>query len=147
MEPKELAEKFRDAFESGDMETCLSCLSDDFQFSGPVPEPQNREAWMGTTKMLAKAFPDINYNLKITGVEGNKVMSTSQLSGTHTGELDLTPMGFGLIPATGKSFSNPEEKGSLTIEGDKITKYEIAPSESGGLMGILAQLGIQPVSS
>ncbi len=145
MDPRELAEKFISSFESGDMETCLACLADDFHISGPMPEPQSREDWMSTVKSLAKAFPDINYNLKITGVEGNQVKTSTELTGTHTGYLDLSPLGgMGLIAPTGKSFSNPEEQGVLTVEGDKISKYEITPSEGGGLMGLLAQIGVQP---
>ena len=68
------------------------------------------------------------------------------MSGTHTGELDLTPMGLGVIPATGKSFSNPEERGEAVIEGGKIKAIRVEAAEGSGLEGILRQIGVQPPS-
>lgn len=146
MEPKEVAQAFVDAFNAGDLDTVASYLSDDFQFSGPVPEPVGSAEWLGLSRIFQAAFPGINYNMRIVSVEGNVVKTTSQVSGTHTGDLDLSAMGMGVIPPTGKSFSNPEEPGEATVEGDKVTSIHVQSGEGSGVMGILAQLGIQPPS-
>jgi predicted ester cyclase len=143
MGTKELAESFARALNAGDLDTAASYLSDEFKFSGPVPEPMNGMEWVGLTKSMYVAFPDINYNLKIVEVDGSTVRSTTQVTGTHTGDLDLTRMGMGVIPATGKSFSNPEEAGEAVVNGDKIVSLHISPSENSGLPGILKQLGIE----
>jgi len=144
MNPKQLVEDFIQAFEAGDYDTCMSYFADGFEFSGPTPEPLSGAEWIGISRTLKMAFPDIKYNLMVAGGEVNQVHVTTQLAGTHTGDLNLTPMGFGVIPPTGKSFSNPKENGVVTVKGDKFTSYQIEPVEGGGLMGILSQIGVQP---
>jgi predicted ester cyclase len=144
MSVRELGESFAEAFNAGDFDTVASYLADDFQFSGPVPEPISGQQWLGLTKLMRAAFPDIQYRMRVVDVEGDVVTATNQLSGTHTGDLDLSAMGMGVIPATGKSFSNPEEVGRGVVRGDKLASIHITPVEGGGLMGILAQLGIKP---
>jgi len=143
MEAQEVVQKFVDAFRANDLDTCMDCVSADFKFSGPVPEPQSAEQWMGMVKGMHAAMPDINYNLQITGAHDNHVHMETQLTGTHTAEWDLTPLGIGVVPATGKSFSNPAEAGTMTVANGKITSYEIESSPQGGLPGILKQLGIE----
>jgi hypothetical protein len=144
MQPQEIAEQFKAAFERQDYQTCMNYLDDGFTFSGPVPKPLNAEQWMGTVKGMHAAFPDINYNLTVTGAEGNKVKVSTQLTGTHTADWDMSAMGMGVVPATNKSFSNPKEHGVMTVESGKITSYEISASEGGGVPGVLKQLGVQP---
>lgn len=77
-------------------------------------------------------------------MEGNVVRVTNQLTGTHTNDFDLSAMGLGVFPATGKSISNPEEQGETTVKDNKITSVHINAVEGGGLMGILKQLGVEP---
>ncbi|NIM92141.1 MAG: hypothetical protein GTO18_00285, partial [Anaerolineales bacterium] len=125
METKELAQNFVDAFNKGDLDAVASYLSEDFQFSGPVPEPLSAAEWIGFSRILKAAFPDIQYNLRVESINGKVVKTSSKVSGTHTGDLDMSAMGMGVIPATGKSFSNPEEYGFATVEGDKITSIQI----------------------
>jgi len=144
MDPQKVAQALVDAFNAGDLDTVASYLSDDFKFSGPVSGPIGAAEWLGMSRVFQVAFPDINYNLRIVGVEGNVVKTTSQVSGTHTGQLDLSALGVGVIPPTGKSFSNPEELGEAIVEGGKVTSIHIPSGEGSGVGGILAQLGIEP---
>ena len=116
-------------------------------FSGPVPEPVDAHTWLGLVKALNAGMPDLEFHTHTMGVEGNVVMKGAQITGTHTADLDLTPMGFGVIPASGKSVELPHEAGRITVEGDKIKSYVIDVVEGDGLMGILAQIGFQPPSS
>lgn len=46
---------------------------------------------------LEAAFPDLDYHFKILSVEGEMVKTSNQLSGTHTGDFDLTAMGMALF--------------------------------------------------
>ena len=105
MNKRETVQALLDSVQQGDFENAKAMLADDFHFSGPVPEPINKEAWLGMSASLKTAFPDLNYHFKVIGTEGDVVRSTSQLSGTHSGEFDLTTMQMGVIPATHKSFS------------------------------------------
>jgi hypothetical protein len=142
MSTQTIAEDFVSAWQAGDADTLTALAADGFTFSGAVPEPLPLQPVIGLILTLKKAFPDIQYNARIQRVEGNVVHVTPHLTGTHTGDLDLTAMGMGVIPPTGRSFNLPEETGRLTVEGDKVVNFRIDPIPGGGLPGILAQLGI-----
>lgn len=143
MSVRELAESFTMAMNSGNWEKVASFLSEDFKFIGPVREPISGKEWIGLSKSMQRAFPDIQYNLRIDSVEGDVVKTTTKLSGTHTGDFDLTAMGFGVIPATGISFSNPEEEGEAVVKGDKVISLHVKSVEGSGLMGILQKIGVE----
>ncbi len=143
MSVREVAESFAHALNSGDFEKVASLMSEDFKFVGPVPEPMTGMQWLGLSKSLKKAFPDLQYNFRIDRVEGDVVGTTTRLTGTHTGELDLTAMGFGVIPASGKTFINPKEEGEAVVKGDKIVSLHVKSTEGSGLMGILHQIGVE----
>jgi predicted ester cyclase len=141
---RETVQTLMDSIQKGEFENAKSMLADDFQFSGPVPEPINAEAWLGMSASLKTAFPDLDYHFKVIGAEGDVVRSTSQLSGTHSGSFDLTGMNMGVIPATDKTFSARLEKTKVTVKENKITSWAVEPTEGAGLKAILVQLGVKP---
>src|SRR5512134_3421961 len=118
-----------DSVQKGDFVNAKSLLADDFQFSGPIPEPINREAWLGMSASLKTAFPDLDYRFIVIGTDGDVVKTTSQLSGTHTGSFDLTDMKMGVIPATNKAFSAKLVKTKVTVKGNKITSWAVEPTD------------------
>ena len=59
MNKRETVEALLDSVQKGDLEMAESMLTDDFQFSGPIPEPINKEAWLGMSTSLKNAFPDL----------------------------------------------------------------------------------------
>ena len=142
MNQREIVQALLDSVQRGDFEKAQSFLSNDYQFSGPVPEPINAETWLGINKNLKRAFPDLDYHFHVDGVEGDVTKISAELKGTHSGVLDLSPLGLGVIPATDKSFATPREHGQVTCKGDKVVSWEVDRIEGGGLMGILGQLGI-----
>lgn len=146
MNKRETVQALMDAVQKGDFEDAKSMLTDDFQFSGPVPEAINAEAWLGMSASLKTAFPDLDYHFKISGADGDVVKSTSQLSGTHSGSFDLTNMNMGVIPPTNKAFSAKIEKTKVTVKDNKISLWAVEPTDGAGLMAILGQLGVKPVS-
>jgi len=143
MNKRETVQALMDAVQKGDFENAKSMLADDFQFSGPVPEPINKEAWLGMSSSLRTAFSDLDYHFKVIGTEGDVVRTTSQLSGTHTGAFDLTNMQMGVIPATNKSFVTTREKTKITVKENKITAWAVEPTQGAGVMEILKQLDIE----
>jgi len=143
MDPKETAQSLMNAIQGGNFDKAKSLLTDDFVFSGPVPEPINSPAWLGLSASLKTAFPDLNYQFKIDSVDGNKVHISAQLKGTHKGNLDLTAMHMGVIPPTNKSFVAAREHGEVTVQGDKVKSLANEPVEGAGLMAILGQLGVK----
>lgn len=140
MNKRETVQALMDSIQRGEFEDANSMLADDFQFSGPVAEPINKEAWLGMSTRLKTAFPDLDYHFKVIGTEGDVVRTTMQLSGTHTGWFDLTDINMGGLPATNKAFSVKREKTKLTVKGTKITAWVVEPTDGAGLKAILDQL-------
>lgn len=126
----------------GDFEAVKTMLTDDFQFNGPVPAPMNAEAWLGLSVSLKAAFPDLDYRFKMIGANGDVVRATAQLSGTQSGDFDLTGMEMGVIPATNRAFSAKLEKVKVTVRENKISAWAVEPTEGAGLMAILKQLDV-----
>ena len=144
MNKRETVQALMDAVQKGDLETVESMLADDFQFSGPVPEPINKEAWLGMSSSLRTAFPDLDYHFRVIGTQGDVVRTTSQWSGTHSDSFDLTGMNMGVIPATNKTFVATREKAKITVKENKITSWEVEPTQGAGLTAILSQLDVKP---
>lgn len=143
MNKRETVQALMDAVQKGDLEYAKSMLADNFQFSGPIPKPINKDAWLEMSASLKTAFPDLDYHFKVIGAEGDIVRSTSRLNGTHNGAFDLTNMNMGVIPATNKTFSTKSEKTKITVKDDKITLWAVEPNDGAGLMEILKQLDVK----
>ena len=143
MNQRETVQKLFDSVQKGDFVNAKTLLADDFQFSGPIPEPINREAWLGMSASLKAAFPDLDYHFKVVGADDDVVKTTSQLSGTHRGSFDLTNMKMGVIPPTNKTFSAKLEPTKITVKENKITSWAVEPTEGAGLNAILGQLGVK----
>lgn len=143
MNKRETVEVLMDAVQKGDLEAAESMLADDFQFRGAVPEPVNKEAWLRMMSSFRTAFPDLDYHFRVIGTQGDVVRATSQLSGTHTGPLDVTNMQLGVLPATNKEFVTTREKTKITVRENKITAWAVEPTQGAGVMEILKQLDVK----
>ena len=143
MDTKSTVQSLMDAVQMGDFEKAKSYLSNNFKFSGPVPEPISGEEWMGMSASLKAAFPDLNYHFNIESVDGDTAHISGELSGTHKSDLDLTAMHMGVIPATGKSFKAAHEHGKTIVRDGKVTAWTMEPTKGAGLMAILDQLGVK----
>ena len=146
MNKRETVQALMDSVQKGDFENAKTMLADDFQFTGPVSEPIDKEVWLGMSASLKTAFPDLDYHFKVIGTTGDVVKTTTQLSGTHNGTFDLTSMDLGSIPATHKAFSGSLEKTKITVKDDKISLWAVEPTDGAGLMAVLGQLGVKPIS-
>ena len=125
MNKREIVQSLMDSIQKGDFKNAQTLLADDFQFSGPIPQPINREAWLGMSASLKTAFPDLDYHFTVVGADDDVVKATSQLSGTHRGAFDLTNMKMGVIPATNKTFSADLEKTKVTVKENKIGRAHV----------------------
>lgn len=143
MDTKATVQSLMDAVQMGEFEKAKSYLSSDFKFSGPVPEPISGAEWMGMSANLKAAFPDLDYQFKIESVDGDTAHISAELKGTHKGDLDLTAMNMGVIPATGKTFKATHEHGVASLRDGKITAWAMERTEGAGLMAILGQLGVK----
>jgi hypothetical protein len=66
----------------------------------------------------------------------------NHFTGTHTGDLDLSQMGLGIVPATGKT-ATAVMSVAHTVEKGKITSSAAKPVANMGFEYVLAQLGVE----
>jgi hypothetical protein len=145
---KPIAKALMYAIQIGDYEKAKSYLAPDFKFSGSVPKPLKAEAWMVMNMNLKKAFPNLEYHFRVESVQsGGVVKISSELKGTHKGDLDLTSMKMGVIPPTLKSFAAGREHGRLIIYENKVVSWTVEPNKATGMLVILNQLGVNPATN
>lgn len=127
-------------------EASQETLSDDFQqIDAKGNAVLNKEGYIGGGQMMAAAFEGFTWVLSDLRDEGDSVVMTGHFEGTHTADLDLSPFGAGVIPASGKKIVFPDANLRWVIEGDKIVREE-AMDESGSLEAFIAVLGVEPPS-
>jgi SnoaL-like polyketide cyclase len=118
-------------------------LADDFKLldkQGKVV--MTREAYIGMGPLLATAFKDITYVVKELRDEGDSAIVTGHFEGTHTGNFDLTAMGAGVIPASGKKIVWPDSTEKWKFVGDKIVSLTNM-EETDPMVSFLAPLGVE----
>ncbi|HXD10183.1 MAG TPA: ester cyclase [Anaerolineales bacterium] len=143
MDLKATAQALMSAVQMGEFEKAKKYLADDFLFSGAVPQPINAADWLEMSMSLKKAFPNLEYHFRVVSVQSDVVEISSELKGTHKGDLDLTSMNMGVIPPTHKSFAAGREHSKLTVHGDKVSAWVVEPNKSAGMTTILNLLGVK----
>lgn len=104
----------------------------------------DKETYIKSGLMLYKAFSGFKGILHNVTDDGESVIMTFHFEGTHTGDLDLSSMGLGVIPASGKKFVTAESKTRFVIKDDLIvSSYPI----SGGFESLLVEIGAIPASA
>ena len=142
MDAEKLVRDTLAAMEAGDVAKAGGNMTDDFVFSGPVPQPIGKAEFLGLQGGLVKAIPDWKFNASNFKVQGNTVSGTVQITGTHTATLDTHIPGMPPVPATGKRIALPQEPFTITLRGDKVASFEAAQVAGGGVPGLLAQIGV-----
>lgn len=120
-------------------------LSDDFQGldkEGNVIS--DKAAFLGMTHLLFNAFKDFRGVVHDIEEKDGAILLKFHFEGTHTGDFDLSAMGLGVIPASGKRIVTPEAKSWFMVEGDQIVGTQPI---SGGMESLLAELGVAPPSA
>jgi predicted ester cyclase len=130
---------------SSAVEAAEKFFSDDFQ---GLDEDGNvisdKAAFVGMNQLLFNAFKDFKGIVHDIAVEDDSVIMTFHFEGTHTGDFDLSAMGMGVIPASGKRVVTPESKTRFMVEGDQIVASQPI---SGGFESLLAGIGAMPSSA
>lgn len=117
----------------GRFEVADEIVAEDFVELDPLPgQQQGRQGLVDVLKMLRTAFPDIQWNVEETIVEGDKVVSRFTWTGTQRGE-------FLGIPATGRCVSVKGVVIDRVVNG-KMTDSRILMDT----MGMMQQLGVIP---
>lgn len=122
-------------------------LADDFQSLDEDGNVQmDKATYIAMGEMMFGAFDDLTYvSTDLTESGEDSALMTGHFEGTHTGDFDLSAMGLGVIPASGKKVVWPDSTIRWIVKGDKIVRNENAGG-SAGLEGFLAPLGVKPPS-
>lgn len=109
---------------------------------GVLPQPIPAMEALKVTAGLTTAFPDIKFDIQRVTVNGNRATVEVVWSGTNTGPLSLPMPGMPTIPATGKKVS-VKDTYIVTIQGDKVSHFQIESPTDGGIPAAIAQLGVK----
>jgi hypothetical protein len=129
------------AIEAGQFAQARSLLHDDFRFSGPVPQPIGPDAWLGVHRALYAAMPDLRFNASGFEAAGSGVRFGVALTMTHTGTLDLEPLGVRAFAPTRKAVKLPTESATVVVRDGKLASWANVTPPDGGLVGIAKQIG------
>jgi len=129
------------AWEANDADTLNSLLTDDFTFSGPVPQPLNKVEFIGFMQAVLAVYPNFAFNERSITEQGDLVSVTFCITGTHTGTLSLP--GLPSIPATGEVVASPIEVQHFRVSGGKIMAVVAELVSQGIIPKLLTQLGVR----
>jgi hypothetical protein len=138
----DVAKRAAALLESRDSKGLLALMADGFVAKGPTLELTKQQV-LGYLQIMFTAFPDHSFGFADFEEKGDSIYCTSSETGSHTGILDLNPLGMSVsVPPTGKSIKLPKITITFRVAGDKLTYYSEEEVAGGGLKGILAQLGV-----
>lgn len=123
------------------LEAAMKYLADDFKnMDSDGNVLMNKETYLGMSQLLFSAFKDFKWVLKDLMDGDDGVIMVGHFEGIHTGDLDLSAMGAGVIPASGRKIVWPESTVKWGIKNNKVVTQE-AVGNSGGMDEFLAVLG------
>ena len=127
----------------GGIDAFAALLSDDFQNldqDGNVAF--NKDGFIGLLQVMGAAFSHLGFVVTELYEEGDYIVIGGHNEGSHKADLDLSSMGLGVVPATGKKVVWPDAKAKLTVVGDKVTQLE-PHSGPAGVKAFLTALGVE----
>ncbi len=136
----EIVKKVLQAWENDDEATVSSLTADDFEMSGPLPEPIGKATFVGMMHVMNAGLSEFSFNAFDYEEAGETVTVKSRISATHTGTLAMP--GLPAILATGKKIQLPEEVLTYTLKNGKLSLLTTDGRPDGGVGGILAQIGV-----
>ncbi len=144
MKASDVVSKLISAIEREDYSAAEKLISKKGTVSGVGPNPISLDEFLNVHRALSSGLPDFRFNHKILTEDGNRVMATVHLTGTHSREMKAPLPGMRNIPATNRRVKMPEEHIQIWVDKeDKISRIELEKVAGGGLPGILKQLGVE----
>ena len=122
------------------LETSMKTYSDDFQYldkDGNVVE--DKQGYIGMSQMSFDSFDGFHWVHKELREEDGAVIMTGHFEGTHTGDLDLTAVGAGVYPASGREVVWPEASIKIEVSGGKFKSISEYAGE-GGIEAFIAAI-------
>lgn len=128
---------------SWDLADRSSYYTDDFVLTNAKGDPpSDKDGVLAMGDLMATALPDISTVIEDIREEGDSVILTSHWEGTFANDFDLSAMGVGVIPATGKTVVFPTSTIRIDFDGDKICAiHDPGIGPDAGVGGFLKALG------
>lgn len=122
-----------------------SLYTEDFQFTDAVDSPpMDKDSFLAMGQLMESALADVTTVIEEIREEGDEVVITSHWEGTFTNDFDLSAMGMGVIPATGRAIVFPTSTVRIGFEGGKISRvYDPNTGPDAGLPGFLKAIGVK----
>ena len=83
----------------------------------------NRESFIGMSRMVITSFPDFSFVKTGIREEDDYVVVNGHNEGTHMSDIDLSALGIGVVPASGKKVVWPEGNFKVTVSDGKISTW------------------------
>jgi len=143
MNKKELLKK---VYEASSADTARY-LTDDFQATFANGNPSmDKDTWVGSGVLMEAALPDMIWEFDYIGEDGDDVLVDTRMSGTFENDLDLSAVGMGVIPSTGKRVEMGPIRNRVRFEDGKICEiYDARTGQEGGLADLMKALGVETV--
>jgi hypothetical protein len=117
--------RFLSSIEQGNWGEVEAILDPEFEFHSPLHDPVERTRWLQAQKGLKSAFPDWTFHFSNPEQEGNRVIGTVHVTGTHQRELILPLPRFQPIQASGKVISLPVDHIEFKYENHLLLRITI----------------------
>jgi predicted ester cyclase len=119
--------------------------TEDFQLTSAQGGPATgRDATVAMRQLMQSAMPDVRTVIEDIREEGDDVVVTSHWEGTFVNDFDLSGLGMGVAPATGKAVVFPTSTVRITFEDGKISRiHDPATQPDAGPAGFFKALGVE----
>ncbi len=144
---QDIVTAFMLALEAKDFNGAVSLLSDDFYFSGSMPQPFGKEQFINFFRELAEGIPNLSFHLHNVhdvedSSEGDRVAATIQITGRQENAINLYMLSLPIIPELARSVSLSPEQWQFVVRDELIRAIDAEPVAGGGIVELLHQLGI-----
>ncbi len=127
--------------DAGDAAAASTYMAEDFKaLDNDGNVMMDKSGWVGMGRLMEAAFDDLVFVRTDLREEADKVIMSGHFEGRHTRDLDLSPMGLGVFPASGQKIVWPDSSSRITVNDGKIARSRDI-GEAGGLEAFLGALG------
>ena len=120
-----------------------SKFSDDFRWTDSLGSPpMDKSTWLGMGDLMESSFPDMKLIVEEIREDDDGFVVTSRFHGTFSKDLDLSAMGMGVVPATGKTIDFPSQRDRVSFGNGKISElHNLETGPDAGMAGFLKAIG------
>jgi hypothetical protein len=139
----DLAKGIIAAIEADNFDFIRKNSTGDMVFNGPGGRSLDKKEFIALFSELMKALPDCKFNATNFKQVGDRVTYTNQVSGTHTGVLDLHMPNVPVLQPTNRQIHLPQEPVTVYFRDGMFYRVDVGEVPGGGLNGILTKLSVR----